>query len=60
LNILVSKEGRAIDIQNPGATKECADRVKAVMEVARRWWFQPAQNLDGKAEPKMLKVQLAF
>jgi len=35
-------------------------QVKAVMEVARRWWFQPAQNLDGKAEPKMLKVQLAF
>ncbi len=60
LNILVSKEGRATDIQNAGVTEECAGRVKGVMEVARRWWFQPGRNLNGEAEPKMLKVQLAF
>ena len=60
LNILVSKEGRATDIQNVGVTEECGERVRAVMEAARRWWFQPAQNLDGKVEAKMFTIRLAL
>jgi len=60
LNILVSKEGRATDIQNVGVTEECGERVRAVMEAARRWWFQPAQNLDGKVEAKIFTIRLAL
>jgi hypothetical protein len=60
LNVLVSKEGRAIDIQNADATEACADQIKPVIVKARKWWFQPAQSLDGKAEAKMFTVRLAL
>jgi len=56
----LSKEGRATDIQNVGVTEECGERVRAVMEAARRWWFQPAQNLDGKVEAKIFTIRLAL
>jgi hypothetical protein len=60
LNVLVSKEGRAADIQSAEVPDGCADLKKTVTEEIRRWWFQPAQNADGVAEPKMTKVRLAF
>src|SRR5260370_14730863 len=60
LNVLVSKEGRSTDIQNVDATEECADQIKAVIVKARKWWFQPAQSPDGRAEAKMFKIRLAL
>jgi len=60
LNVVVSKEGRATDIQNADATEACADQIKAVIVMARKWWFQPANGLDGKAEAKMFTVRIAL
>jgi len=60
LKILVGKDGRATDIQNVDATEACADQIKAVIVKARKWWFQPAQSPDGKAEAKIFTVRLAL
>lgn len=60
LNVLVSDEGRATDIQNVDATEACADQIKTLIVKARKWWFQPAQSLDGKAEAKMFTLRLTF
>ena len=58
--VLVSTEGRATDIQNVQGPEGCADLTGALAERVRRWWFQPAQNADGKPEPKMTTLRLAF
>ena len=60
LNVLVSAEGHATDIQNVEGPEGCADLTRTVMERVRKWWFQPAQNLDGKPEPKTTTVRLMF
>jgi hypothetical protein len=59
-NVHVNTEGRATDIQNVQGPERCADMTGALVERVRRWWFQPAQNADGKAEPGMTTLRLAF
>ena len=60
LKVLVNQNGRAIDIQNTEGIEGCADQTRAIIEGARRWWFQPVRNLDGKGEPKMATVRVVF